>query len=207
MADDQTGSIWTHYDGTVLKGPLAGTGAEMEIQPVVHTTWEDWLDQHPATLVPVWETGYEDNYRVNNSPGGGQLRGQFEDTLLNEDDRLPVGELVTGATLGPDSTAYVFADFDGATAINDQLADQPVVTFIDPDTIYGLSFCAKVNGETLTFTATDDGWRSEDGSIWGDDGRAISGPHEGTRLSFVTSFVTEWYGWAAYHPDTTIYGT
>ncbi len=60
MADDQTRSIWTHYDGTVLTGPLAGTGAEMEIQPIVHTTWEDWLDQHPETLVPVWETGYED---------------------------------------------------------------------------------------------------------------------------------------------------
>ena len=205
MADDQTGSIWTHYDGTVLTGSLAGTGVEMEIQPVVHTSWEDWLDEHPDTLVPVWETGYEDNYRTVSLPGGGELRGPFEDTLLNEDDRLPVGELVTGAILGPDSTAYVFADFDEATAVNDQLADQPVVTFIDPDSTFGLSFCAKVNGETLTFTASEAGWSSEDGSVWGDDGRALSGPLEGTQLSFVTSFVTEWYGWAAYHPDTSIY--
>ena len=29
---------------------------------------------------------------------------------------------------------------------------------------------------------------------------------DGRVLAFVTSFFTEWYGWAAFHPDTTIYG-
>ncbi len=27
----------------------------------------------------------------------------------------------------------------------------------------------------------------------------------GLQLTFVTSFFTEWYGWAAFHPETAIY--
>ena len=205
MADDQTGSIWTHFDGTILTGPLAGSGIELEIQPIVHTTWEDWQAQYPETLVPIWETGFEDRYPVNNSPGGGRLGPGFVATLLVEDDRLATGELVVGATLGADSSAYVFAQFDAPTAVNDELGQQPVVTFIDPDSTFGLTFCARIEGETLTFDATNAGWTSDDGTVWGNDGRALSGPLDGTQLSFVTSFVTEWYGWVAYHPDTTIY--
>jgi hypothetical protein len=33
----------------------------------------------------------------------------------------------------------------------------------------------------------------------------VEGELEGVQLAFVTSFLTEWYGWAAFHPETTIY--
>ena len=39
MSDRATGSVWTHYDGTVLQGPLAGQGIAMTIKPMAHTTW------------------------------------------------------------------------------------------------------------------------------------------------------------------------
>ncbi len=38
------------------------------------------------------------------------------------------------------------------------------------------------------------------------NGRATAGPLADSRLPFVTSFVSEWYGWVAYHPQTSIYG-
>ena len=44
----------------------------------------------------------------------------------------------------------------------------------------------------------------------GRDGRragwAWRGNLAGVQLTFVTSFFTEWYGWAAFHPETGIYG-
>ena len=43
MADRQTGSVWTHYDGSILTGPLAEQGIALELQPIVHTTWSNWL--------------------------------------------------------------------------------------------------------------------------------------------------------------------
>ena len=36
-------------------------------------------------------------------------------------------------------------------------------------------------------------------------GLAIEGEFAGVQLAFVTSFFTEWYGWAAFHPETSIY--
>ena len=44
------------------------------------------------------------------------------------------------------------------------------------------------------------------GSLWSSDGLAVEGDLAGVQLAFVTSFFTEWYGWAAFHPDTLIYG-
>ena len=43
------------------------------------------------------------------------------------------------------------------------------------------------------------------GTVWDRSGRAVAGPDTGAELGFVTSFVTEWYGWAAYHPNTGIF--
>ena len=43
------------------------------------------------------------------------------------------------------------------------------------------------------------------GSLWSADGLALEGDLAGVQLAFVTSFFTEWYGWAAFHPDTLIY--
>ncbi len=43
------------------------------------------------------------------------------------------------------------------------------------------------------------------GSRWNASGLAVEGEQAGVQLAFVTSFLTEWYGWAAFHPDTTIF--
>ena len=43
------------------------------------------------------------------------------------------------------------------------------------------------------------------GTRWDSSGLAVEGDLTGVQLAFVTSFFTEWYGWAAFHPDTTIY--
>ena len=47
---------------------------------------------------------------------------------------------------------------------------------------------------------------SETGTLWSPDGVGLEGELAGVQLTFVTSFLTEWYGWAAFHPDTGIYG-
>ena len=36
-------------------------------------------------------------------------------------------------------------------------------------------------------------------------GKAVDGPLKGASLTYVFSFISEWYGWSAYHPETAIY--
>lgn len=206
MRDRQTGSVWTHFDGSVLQGPLAGQSVQMEIRPLVHTTWGEWVALHPETLVPIWDTGFQDRYR-DVDPGRGGVGDRFRQTLLNEDDRLPDGELVLGAVIGDTSRVYVLGELpQRLTVVADELAGYPVAVFADPSNDFALAFSAVVDGEQLTFEVADGTIVDEGGSEWDLSGAAVAGPRQGTRLQYVTSFVTEWYGWAAYYPETSIYG-
>ena len=207
MEDRLTGSIWTHYDGRVLIGPLAGGGVELEVQPMLHTTWEDWVEQHPESFVLDWYDEYSANYRPV-KPGTGGIGPQFQATILNWDDRLEENELVLGVDTGDATTAYVMAELPvERSVIMDEVGGTPIVVFTEGGTVFALAYSRLVDGTELGFSATSDGWSSDDGTRWDGAGIAVSGPLAGERLDFVTSFVTEWYGWAAYHPDTDIYET
>lgn len=207
MADRQTGSVWTHYDGSILTGPLAGQGKALEIQPIVHTTWEDWLATYPNTTVLDWYPEFESRYR-SIDPGRDGLGPQFQDTILNWDERLAQNELVLGVNVGSEYRAYVLADFGGGMQIvEDTLGGVPIVLFVETDTDFGLAFESTVNGDLISFEVEGDRIVDSVGSEWNISGKAINGPSAGGQLTFVTSFVTEWYGWAAYHPQTTIFGS
>ena len=44
------------------------------------------------------------------------------------------------------------------------------------------------------------------GSRFDLEGRCVEGSLRGKQLARVPSLLTEWYGWFAHHPETTIYG-
>jgi hypothetical protein len=205
MSDRQTGSVWTHFDGSVLTGPLVEANINLEFAPLVHTTWAEWTAANPDSLVLDWYSEFADRYRDIN-PGRAGLGPGFERTILNWDDRLPEHELVIGVGIGETFRAYVLSDFAGGlTAVPDTLANIPIILFIDADALYGLAFVPEIDGEPITITAVNHTLTDDRGNTWGLNGTAVSGPDSGIQLHFVTSFVTEWYGWSAYHPDTSIY--
>ena len=207
MSDRQTGSVWTHYDGTVLTGPLAGTETRLRIEPMVQTRWADWSTLHPETLVLDWYPEFSNEYHPGASPGGGGIGPQFRTTLLHSDARLPENQLVLGAALGSEHRAFVLEDLPaGLSVIADELNGLPVVVFGERENSYALAFHPVVEGHLLQFSVEGDEIIDSTDSRWDLNGRATAGPLAGSRLPFVTSFVTEWYGWVAYHPQTSIYG-
>ncbi len=63
------------------------------------------------------------------------------------------------------------------------------------------------DGRVLDFERRGDAiYDVQTGSRWTSSGLAVEGDLAGVQLAFVTSFFTEWYGWAAFHPDSTIFG-
>lgn len=178
----------------------------MNLLPLIHTTWGEWRDLHPDTLVPIWETGFEDRYREHD-PGRPGISQRFEDTLLNIDDRLAENELVLGAGVGVEQRAYVLGDLpDGLATTHDVLGSHPIVVFSDTGNDFALAYSAVVDGDVRTFDVVDGSIVDNRGTTWDVTGLATAGPDAGVRLQFVTSFVTEWYGWAAYYPETDIFG-
>lgn len=208
MADRQTGSVWTHYDGSVLTGPLAEDDIQLGHVPLVHTTWVEWKAERPESLVLDQYDEYQNQYARMAGLGIGDawFGQQFRDSLLHEDDRLDPTEIVLGAGIGSETRAYVLADLPSElSALPDELAGYPIVVFTEPSSLYGLAFSAVVDGEVLEFEVEDGRIVDSAGTTWDRSGLATDGPLSGTQLQHVTSFVSEWYGWVAFYPETTIY--
>ncbi len=207
MIDRDTRTVFTHIEGRGLQGPLAGE--RLQILPLLHTTWGEWKQLHPETTILDPDTRYADEYRTPVPIGSDYLGPSFARTLLNTDDRLPSNELILGVQVGSTFVAYPFSTLSAAgKIIVDVIEGQQLVIFADPGVPTGLAFLSNLNGTELTFqSASEEGifLDQETGSQWSIEGRALLGPLAGQSLTYVASFVTEWYGWSAYHPGTGIF--
>ena len=60
LYDRQTESLWSQILAKAITGPMKG--AKLEIASLTHTTWRDWLQRHPNTLVLSTNTGFPRDY-------------------------------------------------------------------------------------------------------------------------------------------------
>lgn len=207
MADDETGSIWPHLSGTAVDGPLKG--AQMEFLPLIQTTWEYWVELHPDTLVLSNETEYADWYD-HPGLGGSGFGPEFVRSIVNWDDRLSANSLVVGVDVGGSYIAYPVQLISTLGAVvNDTFEGHPILVIVDNRNAFSIAYSREVNGQVLTFEnvakPSIEIVDKETGTHWSVEGLAISGPLIGEQLTFITSYLTEWYGWAAFHPGTDIY--
>ena len=202
MADRQTNSVWSHLDGVAIEGPLTGT--EMSFIPLIHTTWEEWLDLHPDTSVLSYDTDFQAQYRDVTI---GMPNGRFAQDLLTVDDRLQSEALVLGIMVEDAFVAYPVSVLEQTSGvINDNVAGIPIVVFYDAQANAAIAFSRQVDGQEAQFErVAGDSFLARDsvsGTLWDFSGRSVAGD---ASLEFVTSYLSEWYGWSAYHPATTIY--
>ncbi len=62
MYDQATQSLWNTIEGQPVLGPLYDSGIELEVRPIVTTTWGEWKKIHPQTTVLSLETGHSRDY-------------------------------------------------------------------------------------------------------------------------------------------------
>ena len=91
-------------------------------------------------------------------------------------------------------------------------AGTPVAVFFEADTETATALSRVLDGRTLTFevrrqsTGKPGFYDKETGSRWSIEGQALEGPLAGQSLPRLNSLMSEWYGWVAYFPQTSIYG-
>jgi hypothetical protein len=108
MYDRSDDSLWSLVDGTAVNGTRRGQHlAEI---PVVETTWADWFEHHPGTLVLTQETGHERPYQFD-PYADYRANSDLPDGLGTADGRYHPKEPVLVLT-GAEGTqrAYPFAE-------------------------------------------------------------------------------------------------
>lgn len=218
MWDNKTLSWWQQFTGEGIVGDLTGT--QLEMIPAQLVAWQDFKAAHPDGVVQA-RTGPR-NYGTNPYTGYDSTTSPF--LFLGEPDpRLRATERVLGYNRGDTAVAYPMKVLAQEKVVADTLDGQDVVIFYAPGQVSALDnaridkskevgsaamFIPEVDDQKLTFKA--DGNKiidNETGSEWDVFGRAVTGELEGAQLKPVLSHVHFWFAWAAFKPDTVLYGS
>ena len=162
---------------------------------------------HGDVAIPARQDEDRGNRRLD-AIGGAGLSGTFRDALDGVDPRLPDNELLIGVLAGDEAWAFPLDAIPDDAPMQASVGGVPVVISEDSLGIPSHAYHRVLSdGTTLDFARAEDGAITDvqTGSVWHPDGLALEGELAGVQLAFVTSFFTEWYGWAAFHPDTLIY--
>ncbi|MGH7391556.1 MAG: DUF3179 domain-containing protein [Candidatus Rokuibacteriota bacterium] len=219
MYDRQGHSLWSQMEGRAIVGDRAGT--RLKARPANTVAFEDWREAYPTGKVLSRDTGHRRNYGVN--PYESYDEPALGPFLYNGklDPRRPPKERVVGVAIGAARRAYPFPLLDTHRIAHDTVGGQAIVIFYQPGVLSALDsseiaksravgatsvFGAGVEGRSLTFEATPQGFRDrETGSLWSFFGVAESGPLTGRRLTPVPHVDAFWFAWAAFNPATTLW--
>ncbi|MEL6558874.1 MAG: DUF3179 domain-containing protein [Bacteroidota bacterium] len=205
--DRSTDSNWSQMLLASVNGELRDE--DVEIVPMIETTWSTWLSMYPETLVLSRNTGFDRSYGVY--PYGDYLSN--DDNLLFpisvDDDRLRRKERVHGVIIDGQAKVYRLESFFQETTITDEFKGQKLLIvgsaernfinsfYLNDEQAENLSFQIVTNGEGLL---TDN-----EGNIWNIFGNAISGPRAGQQLENTTSYMGFWFAWGTFYPDAEIF--
>ncbi len=224
MYDRQTETYWAQATGRAILGELVGE--QLTLVPARILSFGDWRSEHPRGLVLSRDTGHERPYGEN--PYVGYDRSDRPFLFVGEpDDRLPATARVLGIARGSDVVAFPYETVSaeavrGWAVVMDTVAGEPVAVFWKAGTRSALdaeliaegrdvgaiaAYRAEVDGRVLTFEAGRKGIVDrETGSVWNILGRAVSGPLRGRELVPELAMDSFWFDWAAFHPETRIFG-
>lgn len=209
LYDRDTGSLWMHLTGRCFDGPRSGRTLA-PLTTGTHTTWAAWRRDHPDTDVMAPDPRYVGRYftREQAQSGNPWLSPSFDTTIVSRDPRLRLGDLLLGVRVGDEARAYPLAKL-GASAgvVEEDVGGVPVTVWYEAPSRTAVVFDARLDGTLRTFGRDATGFHElGTGSRFDLEGRCVEGSLRGKQLARVPSLLTEWYGWFAHHPETTLYG-
>jgi hypothetical protein len=209
FADRETRTRWQQETGEAIEGPLKGR--QLEIYPFLITTWKEWRERHPKTLVmepvPGFEEMYESMWQAILARRPGQP-GPPPDRTLPQDPRLAAYEPIVGLEAGGARRAYPLEVLKKEQVVNDRLANELVLLIYSARSDTVTVFSRHLEGRTLSFHSrphSGDLIDAETGSRWNAYGECLEGELRGSRLKGLIGRRQFWWSWASFHAGTDIY--
>lgn len=220
MFDSASSTLWSQLLGEAVVGSLTGTRLLRYPAPIL--SYAEAKANFPDALVLSRDTGFNRSYGRNPYPGYDDVESPA--FLFNGvvDGRLPPKERVITLELEGEAVAYPFFQLQELMVLEDTVGDKPIVVFWQVGTASALNasdiasssdigsanvFSRQLGDRLLSFYW--DGGRfvdKETGSSWSLTGQALSGELKGSSLSPILHDNTLWFAWAAFKPETRIYG-
>lgn len=221
MYDRQTRTLWNQMSGEPVLGELVGTGVKLDILPIVLTTWEEWLEQHPETVVLDIDTGFSRPYEVGSAYGDYFAGEGTMFPVWQRSERLDTKDRVYAMQVEDIPVAYPIATLDQEAVVNDTVGETNVVVVAQRDMINVDGQSRRVGQVTYSagseVRAYDRGDREflpgpspetvldSDGQVWTVTEEALVGPN-GEEVERLGGHLAYWFGWFAFFPDTLVYG-
>ena len=205
MYDKESNSFWPQM---FLKSAAGrNRGEELVIDRMIETTWGTWKKLFPETYVVSSQTGHSRNY--NAYPYGTfKSDNNINFPIENSDSRLHPKRRVMGILSGSEARAYQIADFGTASIVHDVVGGENFVIFGSAKHNFIVTFRTNRHFSVKSYDLDNGGLLftdSETGSVWNIFGEAVSGTLEGEVLAYGKSFISYWFAWAAFYPQTNIW--
>jgi hypothetical protein len=209
MYDHQTNTLWSQLLGQSLRGALRRQ--RLTVIPSILTTWAEWKQLHPETLVlsaellGQYESEVIDPYAGYYTSGAAGLAGEVKHPA-----DIPAKALVVGVQTEGKLRAYPMALMSEVGLIEDELGGVPLLLVFDTPQQVVYVYRRDVAGRTLSFVGTNQPHTLQDeltGSTWDwRTGQATGGEMAGSQLTSYRATLTFWFAWAGIFPETGVYG-
>jgi len=223
MYDRTSETLWQQFTGEAIVGDLVGE--QLAFVPSGLVSFADFREAYPEGVVQSRDTGFSRSYGQNPYAGYDSI-GQNPFLFTGElDGRLPAMERVVTLNLPDENVdvAYPLSLLSEVGVIHDGQSGQDIVVFHTDGTSSALGaskiaeaedvgatgvFDPNLNGQMLTFSEVDGVIMDEEtGSRWNVLGQATEGELAGETLTPLAHGDHFWFSWAAFRPDTIIYGS
>lgn len=234
MYDRPTRTLWNQLTGEPVLGELAVNPTPLSLLPVVLTSWEAWVAQHPDTWVLDIETGFERDYRPGALYGAYYASAETRFPVGVRSQQLPDKALVYGLYLNLTARAYPLDTVATAGVVNDTVGEMAVVLVAQRGVVQvssrpdapptddvalpsesGPASDFIAGGEVRAYERSDhiftpanplqpDRLQDEAGRLWQVTEEALLGP-QGERLARLPGRLAYWFGWFTFFPQTDVY--
>ncbi len=197
MYDQGTHTLWNQFSGKPVVGPLTNSNIELEVLPVVTTTWGEWLAQHPNTKVLSSNTGFKRDYSPGVAYGAyfGSDDLMFPAHVANK--TLQQKEQVFGLRISGAKKAWPLKLFAQPQAINDHIGIIPIVIIGNASTQTVRAY----RSEGKQFRLNKNGELFEGEKQWQLSETELTGP-DNQSLPRLPGHIAYWFAWSGYFPET-----
>jgi len=221
MYDRQTRTLWNQITGEPVLGDLVGTGIELDLVPVVLTTWKEWQIQHSNTVVLDIETGFDRPYVLGAAYGGYFSSDSTMFPVWQRSELLNKKSQIYALTVDGLPKAYPIDILAEEKVVNDTVGDMPVV-IVATRGIVNVSGSSTREGpvnyiagsevraynrgaETFSPGPNADTVLDAAGQPWQVTEEALIGTG-GEQAPRISGHLAYWFGWFAFFPQTLVYG-